>query len=236
MKSRDHSDTKLILSDSFEVSIFLTELSTPHAVLVRSREFSAKDVPDSRTGTKDVPMMVHEDDDDGDVDVQLVRQESNDSGADQGVKLEDLPMAPESDEELPSISTVGNSKDDAVSISSHGDGNENDDDAPKKKLHLKTSYDGFSIYGRILCLVVKRRDQRTTVTSSIVGQQKTNAPPNDSDALQGKTQDQMTGSVQNHMRSTNQEPEGILEGWMRSTQVSNDNHGITGSSGDVDSD
>jgi len=27
----------------------------------------------------------------------------------------------------------------------------------KKKLGLKTSYDGFSIYGRILCLVVKRK-------------------------------------------------------------------------------
>ena len=27
----------------------------------------------------------------------------------------------------------------------------------KKKLSLNTTYDGFSIYGRILCLVVKRR-------------------------------------------------------------------------------
>lgn len=27
----------------------------------------------------------------------------------------------------------------------------------KKKLAMRTSYDGFSIYGRILCLVVKRR-------------------------------------------------------------------------------
>jgi len=42
--------------------------------------------------------------------------------------------------------------------------NENDqgpqDD--KKKLGLNTSYDGFSIYGRILCLVVKRRGVRTS--------------------------------------------------------------------------
>lgn len=30
----------------------------------------------------------------------------------------------------------------------------------KKKLSLNTSYDGFSIYGRILCLVVKRRGTR----------------------------------------------------------------------------
>jgi hypothetical protein len=37
----------------------------------------------------------------------------------------------------------------------HGDEGGEDD---KKKLGLDTSYDGFSIYGRILCLVVKRRD------------------------------------------------------------------------------
>ena len=32
-----------------------------------------------------------------------------------------------------------------------------DEDDDKKKLGLNTMYDGFSIYGRILCLVVKRR-------------------------------------------------------------------------------
>lgn len=31
----------------------------------------------------------------------------------------------------------------------------------KKKLELNTSYEGFSIYGRILCLVVKRRGVRS---------------------------------------------------------------------------
>jgi hypothetical protein len=31
----------------------------------------------------------------------------------------------------------------------------------KKKMGLNTSYDGFSIYGRILCLVVKRRGVRS---------------------------------------------------------------------------
>lgn len=37
---------------------------------------------------------------------------------------------------------------------SFGQGEEGDD---KKKMLLNTTYDGFSIYGRILCLVVKRR-------------------------------------------------------------------------------
>ena len=31
----------------------------------------------------------------------------------------------------------------------------------KKKLGINTSYEGFSIYGRILCLIVKRREITT---------------------------------------------------------------------------
>jgi hypothetical protein len=32
----------------------------------------------------------------------------------------------------------------------------------KKKMAMSTSYDGFSIYGRVLCLVVKKRDTGKT--------------------------------------------------------------------------
>lgn len=41
----------------------------------------------------------------------------------------------------------------------------------KKKLHLKTSYEGFSIYGRILCLVVKRRGARNSTGAPVSSQQ-----------------------------------------------------------------
>jgi hypothetical protein len=43
------------------------------------------------------------------------------------------------------------------------EGLEGDD---SKKLGLRTSYDGFSIYGRILCLVVKRRSVRNPGATS----------------------------------------------------------------------
>jgi hypothetical protein len=36
----------------------------------------------------------------------------------------------------------------------------------KKKLSLNTSYDGFSIYGRILCLIVKRKGVRNPASGS----------------------------------------------------------------------
>lgn len=40
----------------------------------------------------------------------------------------------------------------------------------KKKLALNTSYDGFSIYGRTLCLVVKRKGKKTA-TNNLGGSQ-----------------------------------------------------------------
>ena len=36
----------------------------------------------------------------------------------------------------------------------------------KKKLAMNTSYDGFSIYGRILCLLVKRKGKKAVVGGS----------------------------------------------------------------------
>jgi hypothetical protein len=50
---------------------------------------------------------------------------------------------------------------DKAELSANADDEEQDeaeDDA--KKLRLNTSYEGFSIYGRILCLVVKRKGVR----------------------------------------------------------------------------
>ena len=43
-----------------------------------------------------------------------------------------------------------------------GSGNEaaDEDNDDKKKLALKTTYDGYSIYGRILCLIVKRKGKK----------------------------------------------------------------------------
>ena len=44
-----------------------------------------------------------------------------------------------------------------------------DGEDDKKKLALNTSYDGFSIYGRILCLVVKRKGKKTQPGNSLGG-------------------------------------------------------------------
>ena len=112
------------------------------------------------TGTRDAPVEI------ADTVPGLVREKSDE------VKLADLPAADEeeghrqaatSKEESGEglfVSDGDEDEEDVVTgkddqdITMGGDGGGEDD---KKKLSLNTTYDGFSIYGRILCLVVKRK-------------------------------------------------------------------------------
>jgi hypothetical protein len=67
----------------------------------------------------------------------------------------------ESEDEMVDIAQIPEKHvvdDEEDELSAHADDVEGDDEA--KKLRLKTSYEGFSIYGRILCLVVKQRGLR----------------------------------------------------------------------------
>lgn len=61
---------------------------------------------------------------------------------------------------------------------------EHEESDDKKKLAMDISYEGFSIYGRVLCLVVKRRESgggvggggRTTSATAARGKAKSTAP------------------------------------------------------------
>lgn len=120
------------------------------------------------SGTRDVPMEVGDED-----DMPSVREESQDNT---DIALADIPAAgdgpsdivprsPRPDEggslflsdESASETETGQSRRNRgiKEESTHPAPAEGEDD--KKKLALNTTYDGFSIYGRILCLVVKRK-------------------------------------------------------------------------------
>ena len=114
------------------------------------------------TGTRDEPVEV------GEEAPGLVREESDGS---QGLRLADLPTAgaeqaspipkEESREELFVSDDSGGEPHAQVKPDRKHKGQatvgEQEIEDDKKKLALNTMYDGFSIYGRILCLVVKRR-------------------------------------------------------------------------------
>lgn len=135
------------------------------------------------TGTMSEPILVDE-------GRGIVREESSD---DQPLRMENVPVAAptheeekggedEEDEELfvssPSPEPLATnrkrkqphtdndldttSKPDFATLATAND--ENPDE--KKKMFLETEYDGFSIYGRILCLVVKRRGVAKGASSS----------------------------------------------------------------------
>ena len=132
-------------ADDFEVSIFLTDVSAPHAILTRQKRFEEPSGPDA-AGTRARPVDV-----DDAAPVPHIRRESSDEDK---VDLDAIPLGRDA---------AGRTADEAVAVP------DSDEDGPgrgspaaasdaddKKKLGLTTSYEGFQIYGRILCLIVTR--------------------------------------------------------------------------------
>lgn len=162
--------------DEFEVAVFLTETSSRHAILKKHKR-AKNEKPRLGTtkgrltgaGTQDVPVEVE---DDGSVPV--VREENQE---DRETALGNIPDA---EDELYNRETQEpvRGKDDPLFVS---EGSENEEleaqqrsrprkvkeesiqlgqtggEDDKKKMAMDTTYDGFTIYGRILCLVIKRK-------------------------------------------------------------------------------
>lgn len=165
--------------EDFEVTIFLTETSTRHSLLTKQKVFKDKPRLESTgnklTGwlnTSENPITVE------DEGGPTVLQEEDDDV----VALKDIPEAETGSKRK---GKDGEEEDDALFVSSSDEETfltqrQNrsskrrkrsltaNDPAPareaaaddKKKLAMNTSYDGFSIYGRILCLVVKRKGKK----------------------------------------------------------------------------
>jgi hypothetical protein len=136
------------------------------------------------TGTSDQPVVINEDA----TEPIVIREEEDD----EPINLADIPEADvqQKQSRRSARSTHSKETDDAQAFSNLSDSEGSDlfvpepttkrsktkvrtsdidqdaDEEPqeddKKKLGLNTSYDGFSIYGRILCLVVKRRGVRNS--------------------------------------------------------------------------
>ncbi|KAI0409995.1 hypothetical protein F4802DRAFT_10033 [Xylaria palmicola] len=214
-RSRKRSTKKkgikdVVVQDDFEVSIFLTETSTRHALVTKHKHFhdttqtklksnsgrlvsEANDAPiDLDAVAEPAPAIRREESDDEDATVTLAsipavgqtapsdatrppkRPRSNtdiepraDAGAAPLTAGHDSPVEIVSDDDY-----TGDEDDGLFVQSPTGEsprpprakrqrpaptpgGGEDDD---KKKLAMDISYEGFSIYGRVLCLVVKRRD------------------------------------------------------------------------------
>ncbi|KAL1645262.1 hypothetical protein SLS58_003969 [Diplodia intermedia] len=175
----------VVTRDDFEVSIFLTDNSTPHSLLTKQKDFQDKPRMKSNSGkltgwlttgaTSDKPVDV----DAGDRDAPVALREEDEEDA--PVALSDIPEARTETSRASKRRRREDSNEDSHANGSSSESESAFDDAPvsrtrkrgpakdraveddaeatddKKKMSLNTSYDGFSIYGRILCLVVKRK-------------------------------------------------------------------------------
>ncbi|KAG8422032.1 hypothetical protein J3459_010748 [Metarhizium acridum] len=176
----------VIVQDDFEVSMFLTETSTRHSLLTKKKHFREKGPHMMQSNstkligeTNIVPVDV-----DGGNEVPGLREEDSDDGDD--VRLSDIPVASAQTrskrhrDNVNSNARIQNSHveaegQDAIEIDSDADEpalkrtrfpdatdeDEDDDDDDKKKLTMDVSYEGFAIYGRVLCLVVRKRENKT---------------------------------------------------------------------------
>lgn len=161
----------LILVDDFEVSIFLTETSTRHSLLTKHKHFRDKDkkglvsnsqkltggdTNDTAIEVEDAQVVIREESDDdeeqGFQDIPAV--EINDSDSDDSLFVADdaSPRRSKRTAGSPPASPLPKRRKDGAPDEEGGD--------DKKKMAMDTTYDGFAIYGRVLCLVVKRKDRK----------------------------------------------------------------------------
>ncbi|KAF2792320.1 hypothetical protein K505DRAFT_279031 [Melanomma pulvis-pyrius CBS 109.77] len=209
-KARKRGVKDVVVEDDFEVSVFLTELSSRHSVLTKQKIVQDKPRIQSNsgkltnwltTGTSEQPMVIAEDtgepiiireEDDNEA---IILGDIPEAGGDQSqarrstrnkrrrrdasqaaVPVRDASQAAvavsdasDTDdsfrcESAPSTKRAKTYEPSVSGVDQGDDGSELEDD--KKKLGINTSYDGFSIYGRILCLVVKRKGSRNAASGS----------------------------------------------------------------------
>jgi len=176
--------------DDYEVSIFLTETSTRHSLLTKQKHFNEPNKKNMKSNsskltgaTQGTAINIE--------DVPFIRREDSDEDEDE-VNVQDLPIAGESLSEIDSLFVT---EDDGLRRSKRAraatiiDSDEEltsgdvrptkraKDTAPvveeveeKKKMAMHTTYDGFAIYGRVLCLVVKRKDKKGKNPAVVGGQ------------------------------------------------------------------
>ncbi|PFH56216.1 hypothetical protein XA68_16887 [Ophiocordyceps unilateralis] len=168
----------VVIQDDFEVSIFLTERSTRHSLLLKHKHFRDKTKNRLQSNstkligeTDRAPVEVADEDDDDDVrlaDVPVApsaarskRRRNTTIEVDDGDddEYENDGLADDGGSATPAVEVISDTDEPAPKRPRRAAASEGGDD-DKKKLAMDVSYEGFDIYGRVLCLVVKRRSQQ----------------------------------------------------------------------------
>ena len=181
----------VVSQEDFEVTIFLTEHSTRHSLLTKQKSFSDK--PKLKSNSSKLTGWLNDPDTAIDVDAEERAPPILLEDDDDVVELKDIPEANPRGKRKITTKDGNEDDDDALFVSSSDEDffqtqrarspkrrkrkaaqekpsepevetREANDD--KKKLAMNTSYDGFTIYGRILCLVVKRKGKKAAASAA----------------------------------------------------------------------
>ena len=147
------------------MSIFLTDGGTRHSILTKHKHFHDKTQTKLTSNTN--KMLGADKENPVDLDVPI-RQEASDDD----VEISDIPAAPESvdsgakrrrNEPDSEFDTSEDETASAIDVDSDAEEPPHkrlreDQADDKKKMDMDVSYEGFAIYGRVLCLVVRKRD------------------------------------------------------------------------------
>ncbi|TQS34168.1 hypothetical protein Golomagni_05458 [Golovinomyces magnicellulatus] len=172
-----------IIEDDFEVSMFLTDTRTRHSLLKKQKIFFENDKKEIRSNSNKLFGTSAEPSIDVPPDEPIIRDSMSSPTAE--LNLQDLPEAGShqsqniSDE--PEQCTTKRPRDVSSPFSSSAaeppskrlrnqNSSMSEEEHEEKKLSIRTTYDGFTVYGRVLCLVVKRLDRVINQTSGLINQ------------------------------------------------------------------
>lgn len=153
--------------EDFEVSLFLRESRTRHSLLTRYKEFGETEDTPGVANTKETGIVVESDDEDVNIhDIPEAGAQEDVGGEDDGDGNATRGKRRRETNE-PSDTPAGRRASKRQKDESPPAANED------KKMRFRTNYEGFNIFGWVLCLLVTRKGGRsgTTVAPSAPGHQ-----------------------------------------------------------------
>lgn len=180
-------------TDGFEVVVFLTEGGTRHTVLSKTRLFHT---PKPRIKSNTSKYLNRAETEDVDICA-----ESEEYGA--STQLHNIPL----DTEVGAEDDAPEEQDPILVESSDGEG---DGAKDEKKPLSRTTYDGFTIYSRVLCLVVKKLDTSSRGADSTTGSTANTGVP-------------LPGIDTYAERPRADSGRGMMEDWITMTQIAGQN-------------
>ncbi|OBT95164.1 hypothetical protein VE01_07597 [Pseudogymnoascus verrucosus] len=164
-RGRGRGVKDVVSGDGFEVSVFLTETSTRHTVLKRRKIFREPERKEDTNPDAPAPLLREEDGDD-DVVIQDVPPETESSNQPPPTRRSKRTRPTEDTDTLfvadsdASISSASDSDAGAPPAkrarSAAPLGGAEEEEQDEKKMAMRSEYDGYGIYGRVLCLIVTK--------------------------------------------------------------------------------